>query len=140
MTGFAPPLPVNPTGQLAESIPGFNPTPVINASDKQLTDYLATPTQQILDQLGLQRLPSPARAAPGAPANPGGPITPVDPIGLIGPVVNALGTLGTGQFPGIDPTSALNGISNVFDGTSGPLLQALGAVGQGWRGASRAAA
>ena len=142
MTG-SPPLPVNPTGQLAESIPGFNPTPVINAGDKQLADYLAMPTQQILDQLGLQRLPGPAPGAPaaaGAPVNPGGPINPGDPTSLISPVLNALSTLGTGNFSGMDPTTMLNGISKAFDGTSGPLQQALAAVQHGWQGVSSAAA
>ena len=141
MTG-SPPLPVNPTGQLAESIPGFNPTPVINAGDKQLADYLAMPTRQLLDQLGLQRLPNPAHGAPaaaGAP-NPGGPINPVDPTSLISPVLNALSTLGTGNFSGMDPTTMLNGISKAFDGTSGPLQQALAAVQHGWQGVSSAAA
>jgi hypothetical protein len=140
MTGSAPTLPVDLTGQLAQSIPGFDPTPTINAGDRQLTDYLAMPTQQILDQLGLPRLPGPALAAAGMPAHPGGPITPADPIGLISPVFNALSTLGTGNFSGMDPTGMLHGISNAFDGAAGPVQQALGAVQQGWQGASSAAA
>jgi hypothetical protein len=140
MTGSPPP---NPTGQLAESLPGFDPAPVIAAGDHRLADYLAMPTQQILDQLGLQRLPNAALAAPaspGLPANPGGAISPVGPTQLISPVLNMLSTLGTGQFSGMDPTNMLNGISNAFDGTSGPVQQALSAVQQGWQGASSAAA
>jgi hypothetical protein len=143
MTGSAPPLPVNPTGQLAESIPGFDPTPVIAAGDQRLADYLAAPTQRILDQLGLPRLSGPAHGAPltpGAPANPAGAINALDPTQLISPVINALGTLGSGQFSGMDPTSTLNGISNAFDGISGPVRQALGAVQHGWQGVSSAAA
>jgi hypothetical protein len=143
MTGSTPLPPINATGQLVQSLPGFDPAPVIAAGDQRLSDYLAMPTQQILDQLGLQRLPTAAVAAPttpGVPANPGGPISPVGPAQLISPVINALGTLGSGQFSGMDPTSMLNGISNAFNGTSGPVQQALSAVAQGWQGASNASA
>jgi len=143
MTGSSPAPAVNATSQLAESIPGFNPASVINAGDKRLGDYLAMPTQQILDQFGPRRLPGTASAAPvppGAPASPGNALNALNPAQLISPVVNALGTLGNGQFAGMDPTSMLSGIANAFDGTAGPLQQALGAVQPAWQGASSAAA
>lgn len=139
MTGSAPHQ-VNATGQLATSVPGFDPTAVINAGDRRLTDYLATPTQQLLDQFGLHRPLTSATAAPPTPANAGGPINPVNPAQLISPVVNALATLGNGQFSGMDPTSMLNGISNAFNGTAGSVQPALNAVQQGWQGTSSAAA
>jgi cell wall-associated NlpC family hydrolase len=60
-------------------------------------------------------------------------------MGLIAPVVNALGTLGTGQFSGIDPTQILRGVSGVFDRTAPPLQRARGALSEDWRGASAAA-
>jgi hypothetical protein len=44
------------------------------------------------------------------------------------------------QFSGIDPTQTLSGISNAFEGTSGPLHQALGSIANGWQGESGAAA
>lgn len=125
MTGSAP-LP-----------PGLDATPVINAGEKRLADYLGMPTQHILKQLGLS--PSPHPGAPSA-AHPGGPMTPLNPASLISPVLNALSTLGTGQFTGMDPTNMLNGVSGAINSTAGPVQQAVGAVQQGWQGVSSAAA
>jgi hypothetical protein len=136
------PLPVNPTSQLAESLPGFDAAPVINAGEQRLADYLGMPTQQILNQFGPQQLSTAAPTAstiPDIPANPGGPITPVGPAQLISPVVQALSTLGTGQFSGMDPTAMFNEISNSFNSTAGPVQQALSAVEGGWQGAAHAA-
>jgi hypothetical protein len=124
-------------------MPGFDPTPVIAANEQQLADYLAMPTHQILNRLGLHGFPDHTGvppAHPGMPSNPANAINALNPAQLISPVTNALGTLGTGQFPGMDPTSMLNGISNAFGNTAGPLQQATGAVEQGWQGASSAAA
>jgi hypothetical protein len=115
------------------SLSGFDPTLVMNAGEQRLADYLAMPTNQILNQLGLG-LPTAAAAAPASAMpsmNPGNAMSALNPAQLISPVVQALGTLGTGQFGGLDPTSMLSGISNAFEGTSGPMQQALSAVGQG---------
>jgi hypothetical protein len=141
MSGPAPP--VSPTSQLAESIPGFDATPVIAAGEQRLTDYLAMPTHQIMNQFGVHGLPDQAAAAaahPQMPGSPGNALNALNPAQLISPVTNALGTLGSGQFPDMNPTSMLNGISNAFGNTAGPLQQAMGAVEQGWQGASSAAA
>jgi hypothetical protein len=141
MTSSSPGVQVDATGQLAQAIPGFNPTAVINAADTGLADYLGMPIQQILDKFRLGQLPSPptaAPAAPGAPTNPGGSVNPIDPTQLISPVVNALGTLGNPQLAAM-PTSMLDGISNAFDNVSGPVQQALAAMEQGWQGESGAA-
>jgi len=151
---------VDPTGELAQQEPGFDAAPVIAATEHGLLDFLNTPAQQMLGQLPLQRFP---QDAPGdqAPADPAGPssvdpmqvLSPIlgglgalasglpglpglDPAGLIAPVVNALGTLGTGQFSGIDPTQILSGVSGAFDRTAAPLQQARGAVAEDWQGAS----
>jgi hypothetical protein len=129
--------------ELAAAMPGSDPTPVISAGEQRLADFLAMPTRQLLDHMGLPGSPSPAvamPATPGAPAHHNGATNPFDPMQLISPVAQALSMLGSGGFPGMDPTSMLNGITNAVDGTSGPLQQALGAVGQGWQGASSTAA
>jgi hypothetical protein len=115
--------------------PGLNPDIALH--------YYGLPTQHTLDHFDMSRLPAAAPTALTSPpfrANPGAPINPVDHTQLISPVINALSTLGTGQFAGMDPTNMLNGISNAFEGTSGPVQQALNAVEQGWQGASHAAA
>ena len=138
-----PAFPESPTSQLAAAMAGYDPTPVIAAGERHLTDYLAMPTQQILNQFGLHGLPDQAAAAsahPPMPGNPANALNALNPAQLISPVTNALGTLGSGQFPGMDPTSMLSGISNAFGNTAGPLQQAMGAVEQGWQGASSAAA
>ncbi len=124
-------------------MPGYDSTAVIAAGEQHLTDYLAMPTQQILNQFGLHGLPDQAAATSAHPpmsGNPGNALNALNPAQLISPVTNALGTLGSGQFPGMDPTSMLSGISNAFGNTAGPLQQAMGAVEQGWQGASSAAA
>lgn len=148
MTPTPSPLATDSTGALAPSVSGADATPVISAGEQRLSDYLAMPTQHILDQLRQQTSSNAAAATPSGqslsnasmPANPGGAINPVNPSSLISPVINALGTLGTGQFAGTDPTSMLNGITNAFSAASGPVQQALSAVQQGWLGESSAAA
>src|SRR5437588_10478192 len=112
------------------SASGFDPASFINAGEQLLTDFLSMPTQQLLSQFGLPPVPSVATAAPmaaGALANHSGANNLLDPTQMISPVVQALSTLGSGGFPGMDPTSMLNGVSNALEGTSGPLQQALGA-------------
>jgi peptidoglycan DL-endopeptidase CwlO len=145
-----------PTAELAQQEPGFDPAPVIAAAEQGLRDFLSAPAQQILHQLPLQRFPQeapPADPPPPSPVDPTQVISPilgalgsgisglsgVDPIGLITPVVNALGALGSGQFSGIDPTQKLRGVSDALDRTSIPLQQATGAVAHDWKGASGAA-
>jgi cell wall-associated NlpC family hydrolase len=154
---------VDPTGQLAQQAPGSDATPVIAASEHGLLDFLNTPAQQVLGQLPLQQFPqdapadqAPADPPPPSPVDPMQVLSPIlgglgslasgasglsglDPTGLIAPVVNALGTLGTGQFSGIDPTQILRGVSGAFDRTASPLQQARGAVAEDWQGASGAA-
>lgn len=151
---------VDPTGELAQQAPAFDAAPVIAAAEHGLLDFLNTPAQQMLGQLPLRQFPqgAPADQAPADPPAPS-PVDPMqvlspilgglgavtnglsglDPTGLIAPVVNALGTLGTGQFSGIDPTQILSGVSGAFDRTATPLQQARGAVAENWQGASGAA-
>ena len=50
--------PSNPTGQLAQAMPGFDPTPIINAQEQVLSDYLNQPVHDILAKLGLPALPN----------------------------------------------------------------------------------
>lgn len=139
------PQSANSTVQLAQPLPGFDPTSVISAGEQQLADYLARPTQQILDEFGMQRSDSrasapPSQAVPANPTNPGGPTSPINPAQLISPVLNALGSLGSGQFPGMDPRSNLSGISNALGSSAGPVSQTLAALEQGWLGASSTSA
>src|SRR5215218_2911540 len=100
MAALSPAPPVNPTGQLAQNLPGYDPTPVIHAQEQSLQDYLNLPVKEILDRLGLppfaegkpQDGPPPAEAQPDA-AQP--QANPIDPSALISPVTDALGTLGS---------------------------------------------
>src|SRR5262245_330213 len=115
---------VDATGQLAQNDPGFDPTPAIAAGEQGLLDFLNTPVQQRLGELPLQQFPEQPPADQQPPADPGAGGMPFDPSQLIGPVVNALGTLGSGQFSGTDPTQVLRGVSEAFDGTALPLQQA----------------
>ncbi len=143
MTVTAWPLPVESTAQLARAVPGYDAGPVINAGEQRLADYLAKPRQHVLQELGMPPAGGQAPAAPAAPATPANPAGAQSLMGLtslISPVINALGTLGTGQFAGMDPTSMFNQISSAFDGAAGPVQQALGAVQEGWQGASSTAA
>jgi hypothetical protein len=125
------------TSRLAENLPGFDASPAIANLENGLLGNLSTPTQQTVTELPLQHFNgSPA----GLSVNLGGPMTGVDPYHLITPVINALGTLGTGQFSGIDPTQILSGISHAFDGTATPLQQAAGSLASDWQGESGTAA
>ncbi|HTI74728.1 MAG TPA: hypothetical protein VL634_07020 [Mycobacterium sp.] len=60
----------------------------------------------------------------------------MDPSALISPVTDALGTLGSGLFDGVDPTTMLQGISQAFQSTASPLKQSLASVDDAWKGAS----
>jgi hypothetical protein len=60
----------NPTGTLAQTLPGFDPEHVINAHEANLADYLNQPVQDILARLGLNSVRS---VAPGPASNGGSP-------------------------------------------------------------------
>jgi hypothetical protein len=141
MAALLPPPPVNPTGQLAQSLPGYDPGPVIAAHEQNLQDYLNLPVKEILDRLGLPPFADPKHneEAPPAEAQPndrGPQASPMDPSALISPVTDALGTLGSGLFDGVDPTTMLQGISQAFQATGSPLKHSLASVDDAWQGAS----
>jgi hypothetical protein len=121
------------TSQLAQSLPGLDAAPAIATMERGLLGSLGAPTQQTLGALPLQQF---AGSSEGPPANLAGLAKQIDPFGLITPVIDALGTLGTGQFSGVDPTQVLAGISKAFDGTSGPVQHALGSIANDWQGES----
>src|ERR1700733_4253124 len=107
------PVSMNPTGRLAQALPGFDPGPVIDAHELNLADYLNQPVHNILARLGLPGVPQAAPPAgtpntktPTDSASPHGGGAPGGPQGgmlsslasmLIQPVTEALGTLGSGQ-------------------------------------------
>jgi hypothetical protein len=141
-----PPAPVNPTGQLAQAMPGYDAAPVIAAQEQNLQDYLNLPVQDILARLGLPPLPNgappgmlPPEAAPIEQAAGNVAANPMQPDSLIKPVTDALGTLGTGVFQNLDPTKMFEGISKAFESTSQSLQQAMGSLEGIWKGASGAA-
>lgn len=129
-------VPSNPTGQLAQVMPGFDPTPIINAQEQVLSDYLNQPVQDILAKLGLPALPDGA-PPPGAASPEGTPTgaNPMDPSSLIQPVTDALGTLGDGLFKNLDPTKMFEGISKAFESAGSSVQQALGSLSDVWSGA-----
>jgi hypothetical protein len=135
MSGFAPPA--SSTDQLAAALPGSDPAPVINASEQRLADYLNRPAQQILDEFGLHRHPGQTSGAPASqalPANPGAAMSPINPSSLISPVLNALGTLGNGQFSGADPQKMFTDISKTLESSAAQVQQTLAALEHGWQG------
>jgi hypothetical protein len=145
MAVISPPPPVNPTDQVAQRIPSHDPGPVIAAQEQSLQDYLNLPVREILERLGLPPMgdQKPAEGDPppaGQPESAPPQATPMDPSALISPVTDALSTLGTGLFEGVDPTTLLQGISQAFQSTGGSLQQSLGAVDDSWQGASGTAA
>ncbi|MCV7360627.1 hypothetical protein [Mycolicibacterium neworleansense] len=64
----------------------------------------------------------------------------MDPSALISPVTDALGTLGSGMFDGVDPTTMLQAISKTLDSTGGSMQKSVSSVGDAWQGASGTAA
>ena len=140
----SPPSPVSPTGQLAQTMPGYDPAPVIAAQEQSLQDFLNLPVKEILSRLGL---PQPANSKPDeappdeqSPEDEQPPASPFDPSSLISPLTDALGTLGPGLFEGIDPTKMMQGISQTFQDTGGSLQPSLAAVGDAWKGDGGSAA
>ena len=84
-------------------------------------------------------------SAPAAGAEgPGGGGSPFDPSqlisGLIQPVTDALGTLGSGQFGGLDPTQMLGGVSQALQSAGQSVQQAMGSLGGAWQGTAATAA
>ncbi len=145
MAALLPSPPVNPTGQLAQYLPGYDPAPVIAAQEQNLQDYLNLPVKEILEKLGLPPFADgrPPEDSPPPEAQPDAEqpqASPMDPSALISPVTDALGTLGDGLFKDVDPTALLQGISQVFQSTDGPMKQSLAAVDDAWQGAGGTAA
>lgn len=144
MAALLPSPPVNPTGQLAQYMPGYDPAPVIAAQEQSLQDYLNLPVKEILERLGLPPFADGKPPEEGLPpeARPDEPpqASPMDPSALISPVTDALGTLGDGLFKDVDPTAMLQGISQVFQSTGGSMKQSLAAVDDAWQGAGGTAA
>lgn len=144
MAALLPSPPVNPTGQLAQYMPGYDPAPVIAAQEQSLQDYLNLPVKEILDRLGLPPFADGKPPEEGLPpeAQPDEPpqASPMDPSALISPVTDALGTLGDGLFKDVDPTALLQGISQVFQSTGGSMKQSMAAVDDAWQGAGGTAA
>jgi hypothetical protein len=127
------------TSQLAQSLPGFDAAPDIASLEQSLLNGLGAPIQQALGELPLQQF-SPTSAAAGDPQGLAGLAHQLDPFNLITPVINGLGTLGSGQFSGLDPTQMLSGISSAFDGSATPLQQSADSLANNWQGQSGTAA
>ncbi|MCV7283241.1 hypothetical protein H7J88_26750 [Mycolicibacterium flavescens] len=146
MAAQIPPAPVNPTAQLAHTMPGYDVSPAIAAQEQSLQEFLNLPVKEILARLGLSPPPQAnpddgERRPEEPPLEPEAPqASPMDPSALISPVTDALGTLGSGFFEGADPLAMLQGISQVFQSTGGTLGQSLGAVDDSWKGAASTAA
>jgi hypothetical protein len=143
MPTVLPPRPVTPVGQLAQQVPGYDATPVIAAQEQNLQDFLNLPVRQILERLGL---PPIADQKPAEEPPPEGqpdqqpPANPMDPSALISPVTDALSSLGSGLFEGVDPTTMLQSISKMFDSTGGSMSKSVSSAGDAWQGASGTAA
>lgn len=141
MAAISPPAPVNPTGQLAQTLPGYDPAPAIAAQEQNLQDYLNLPVKEILERLGLPPFADGRAQEENPPQEPRPEeaqqqASPMDPSALISPVTDALGTLGSGLFEGVDPTAMLQGISQAFQSTGGSLNQSLASVDNSWQGES----
>jgi hypothetical protein len=122
-------------------MPGYDAGPVVAAHEQNLQDYLNLPVKEILDRLGLPPFSDPGhdQGSPPPEAQPNDALpqgSPMDPSALISPVTDALGTLGSGLFDGVDPTTMLQGISQAFQSTGTPLKQSLSSVDDAWQGAS----
>lgn len=143
MPTVLPPQPVTPVGQLAQHVPGYDATPVIAAQELNLQDFLNLPVRQILERLGLPPIADqkPAEEPPpeGQPEQQP-PANPMDPSALISPVTDALSTLGSGMFEGVDPTTVLPAISKMLQSTGGSMSKSVSSVGDAWQGASGTAA
>src|SRR6202453_1142968 len=142
--------PINPTGHLAQALPGFDEGPVIDAHESNLADYLNQPVRDVLARLGLP--PSPQAAPPADAANPNG----APPAGgansgmpgmlaglltqMIQPVTEALGMLGPGLFDSLDPTQMFGGISQALESAGQSVQQAMAGIDGVWQGNAASAA
>lgn len=143
MPTILPPRPVTPVGQLAQQVPGYDATPVIAAQEQNLQDFLNLPVRQILERLGLPPIADQKPAEEPPPEGQPGqqpPANPMDPSALISPVTDALSSLGSGLFEGVDPTTMLQSISKMFDSTGGSMSKSVSSAGDAWQGASGTAA
>jgi uncharacterized protein YukE len=145
MAALLPPAPVNPTGELAQHVPGYDPSPVIAAQEQSLQDFLNLPVREILERLGLppigdEKRPEDGQPPEAEPENAQPPANPMDPSALISPVTDALSTLGSGLFEGVDPTQMLGGISQALQSTGGSMQKSVGSLDDSWKGASGTAA
>lgn len=138
----APVTPGTTSGEIAQQLPSYDPAPVIAAQEQDLQDYLNLPVREILARLNIAAPPEPTPDNAPQEQPPGDPQQgmPFDPMSLISPVTDALGTLGTGLFEGVDPTQLLAGIAETFGATATPLQRAVGSLDQVWRGAGGTAA
>jgi hypothetical protein len=134
--------PDHTTAQFAQQLPGFDASSAIAAQEQNLSEYLNRPVHEILAQLGYPAQPRPpAPDATQAPDQPTAqPSSPMDPTALIQPITDALGTLGTGMFQALDPTTMFQGISQAFDASSGDLTTAMGNLAGNWEGAGATSA
>lgn len=126
-----------PSLQVAQQVPGYDPTPHINAQEQGLADYLNIPVQEVLTQLGIQPPPPGTPLLPQTPGVPaaGAAGSPFNPGSMIKPVTDALGTLGTGKFDeGYDPPKMYDGISKTFETTGQAVQQATSMLGGIWQG------
>jgi hypothetical protein len=142
--------PINPAGQSAQALPGFDAGPAIDAHESNLADYLNQPVHNALARLGLPGSPQaapPADAAnrngappPGA-ANSGMPGMLANLMTqMIQPVTDALGTLGPGMFGSLNPTQTFGGISQALGSAGQSVQQAMGGLGGVWQGNAASAA
>ncbi|MBA0047883.1 hypothetical protein [Mycobacteroides sp. LB1] len=142
-----PPVPLAPysTGAVAQQLPGYDPGPVIAAAEQNLADYLNQPVQEILKKLGIPANPEAGsdptqenqeRTDTADPAQS----NPLDPSALISPVTQALGTLGSGLFQGMNPTSAFDGVSKAVESASSSMKSAAQSSGSGWQGPAASSA
>jgi uncharacterized protein YukE len=130
---------------------------VLDAHKSSLVEYLDRPVHETLSRLGLS-----------VPVTPGWPNaqTQVDsiplgggqslggqnaalsslaslaslPMMLIQPVTDALGTLGSGQFGGLDPTAVLGGIGRQLEAAGQSVQQAIAGLDGVWQGQAASAA
>ena len=145
MAALLPPAPVNPTGELAQYVPGYDPAPVIAAQEQSLQDFLNLPVREILERLGLppisdEKRPEEPPPPEGQPEDAQPAANPMDPSALISPVTDALSTLGNGLFEGVDPTQMLGGISQALQSTGGSMQKSVGSLDESWKGSSGTAA
>lgn len=115
------------------SSPPVDPTINDLLQASPLGPILDTPVSQVLKDLGIAGLPQlpPAPPMPGLP-----PLPPLDLDVLVKPLTDLLGGFGTGNLGGgdFDPTSILQGLSQILDLSMSMGSGALKALDQVWTG------